>query len=173
MHELPHKNVAVELLRRLLQDEIKGHARSNVVQSRRFSEMLERSIRAYQNRTVETAQIIEELIEIARELRAAGQRGDELGLDPAEVAFYDALAMNASAVEVLGNDQLKLIARELVTTVRGNVTIDWAVKDSVRARLRVLVRRILRKYGYPPDLQDTAIQTVIQQAEVLSARWAQ
>jgi type I restriction enzyme, R subunit len=169
---MPQKNLAVELLRKLLADEIKTRARKNVVQSRSFAEMLERIIRAYQNRAVETAQVIEELIELAKEMWEAQGRGEKLGLTEEEVAFYDALETNDSAVKVLGDETLRTIARELVAAVRRNVTIDWTVKESVRAMLRVIVRRILRKYGYPPDKQEKATRTVLEQAERLSEVWA-
>ena len=169
---LPHKNLAVELLQKLLRDEIQRSARKNLVQSRSFTEMLERSIRAYQNRAVETATIIEELIELAKEMRAAEQRGEELGLTEEELAFYDALGVNDSAVQVLGDETLKAIARELVEGVRRNVTIDWTVKESVRARIRAMIKRILRRYGYPPDKQEQATQTVLSQAELLCGEWA-
>ncbi len=169
---LPHKNLAVETLRKLLNDEIKARSRRNVVQSRSFAELLERSIRRYQNRAIEAAQVIEELIALAKELREADRRGEALGLNEDEVAFYDALETNDSAVAVLGDDTLKAIARELVETVRRNATIDWTVKESVRAKLRVMVKRILRKYGYPPDKQAQAVKTVLEQAEVLTMGWA-
>ena len=133
--------------------------------------MLEQALRKYQNRAIETAKVIEELIQLAKDMRAAGRRGEELGLSDDEVAFYDALETNDSAVKVLGDDTLKTIARELVATVRKNVTIDWTIRDNVRAQLRVYVKRILRKYGYPPDKQEKATQTVLEQAEVLSAEW--
>jgi type I restriction enzyme R subunit len=134
--------------------------------------MLEQTIRRYQNRAIEAAQVIEELIALARDLRAADARGEELGLTDDEVAFYDALETNDSAVQVLGDETLRTIARELVETVRNNVTIDWTLRENVRAQLRVLVKRILRKYGYPPDKQEKATQTVLEQAEALSAEWA-
>jgi type I restriction enzyme R subunit len=134
--------------------------------------MLERIIRAYQNRAVETAQVIEELIELAKEMWEAQGRGEKLGLTEEEVAFYDALETNDSAVKVLGDETLRTIARELVAAVRRNVTIDWTVKESVRAMLCVIVRRILRKYGYPPDKQEKATRTVLEQAERLSEVWA-
>jgi type I restriction enzyme R subunit len=172
VRELPHKNLAVETLRKLLAGEIKLRTRTNVVQSRSFTEMLEQSIRRYQNRAIEAVQVIEELIELARELRDAVGRGENLGLNDDEVAFYDALEVNDSAVQVLGDATLKDIARELVETVRSNVSIDWAVKETARAKLRVLVKRILRKYGYPPDKQEKAVQTVLEQAEVLCGDWA-
>jgi hypothetical protein len=165
---MPQRNLAVELLQKLLKGEIKTRAKRNVVQSRSFAELLEQSLRRYQNRAIETAKVIEELIQLAKEMRAAGQRGEALGLSDDEVAFYDALETNDSAVKVLGDDALRTIARELVATVRTNVTIDWTLRDNVRAHLRVLVKRILRKYGYPPDKQEKATQTVLEQAEVLS-----
>jgi type I restriction enzyme R subunit len=169
---MPQRNLAVELLRKLLSGEIKTRLKRNVVQSRSFAEMLERSIRKYQNRAIESAQVIEELIDLAKELRDAEKRGEILGLTEDEAAFYDALETNDSAVKVLGEPTLKAIARELVTTVRGNVTIDWTVRQNIRAQLRVLVKRILRKYGYPPDKQEKATQTVLEQAEALSEEWA-
>jgi type I restriction enzyme R subunit len=169
---MPQKNLALEVLRKLLEGEIDARSKRSLVQSRSFAEMLERAIRKYQNRAIETAQIIEELIELAREVREADRRGEDLGLTDDEVAFYDALETNDSAVEVLGDETLKTIARELVETVRKNVTIDWTVKESVRAKLRVLVKRILRKYGYPPDKQEAATRTVLEQAELLCADWA-
>ncbi len=172
VQDLPHKNVAVELLEKLLSGEIKTRSQKNVVQSRSFAELLERSIRPYQNRTVEAAQVIEELIEIAREMRQAQDRGEELGLSDEELAFYDALETNDSAVKVLGDETLKAIAIELVDSVRGNVTIDWTLKESVRAKLRLGVKRILRKHGYPPDKQAKATETVLEQAEVLCKDWA-
>jgi type I restriction enzyme R subunit len=169
---MPHKNLAVEMLRKLLADEIKVRSRKNVVQSRSFAEMLEKAVRAYQNRAVETAQVIEELIQLAKDMKAAQARGEELGLNEDETAFYDALETNDSAVAVLGDETLKTIARELVENVKRNVTIDWTVKEGVRAKLRVMVKRILRKYGYPPDKQEKAAETVLQQAALLSAAWA-
>ncbi|MBN1655090.1 MAG: type I restriction endonuclease subunit R [Deltaproteobacteria bacterium] len=170
---MQHKNLAVELLRKLLHDEIKTRSRHNLVQARSFAELLEKSIRRYQNRAIEAAQIIEELIALAKEMREAGRRGEKLKLTQDELAFYDALEVNDSAVKVLGDATLKKIARELVETVRNNVTIDWTVRESVRAKLRVIVKRILRKYGYPPDKQESATNTVLQQAELLSEYWTQ
>ena len=169
---MKHKNLAVELLQKLLNDEIKTRSKHNLVQGRSFSDMLEKSVRRYQNRAIEAAQIIEELIELAKEMREAGKRGDKLKLTEDELAFYDALEVNDSAVKVLGDETLRMIARELVETVRNNVTIDWTVKESVRAKLRVIVKRILRKYGYPPDKQESATATVLQQAALLSESWA-
>ena len=169
---LPQKNLAVELLRKLLQGEIKDRARRNLVAGRSFTELLERAIRGYQNRALTSVQVIEELIRLAKEMREADQRGESLGLSVEEVAFYDALETNDSAVAVLGDETLRTIARELVDTVRRNVTIDWAAREHVRAKLRVMVRRILRKHGYPPDKQEKATQTVLAQAELLCADWA-
>ncbi len=172
VRDLPQRNLALELLRKLLNDEIKVTARKNMVQARSFIEMLERGIRQYQNRSIETAEIIEELIELAREMRDAHKRGENLGLNEDELAFYDALEVNDSAVKVLGDETLRTIARELVETIRKNVTIDWTVRESVRARMRTLVKRLLRKYGYPPDKQEKATLTILEQAEVLSKEWA-
>jgi len=168
---LPQKNLAVELLRKLLNNEIKARGRRNVVKARLFSEMLESAIRKYQNRAIQTAQVIEELIGLAKQMREEAAKGAELGLTEDEVAFYDALGVNDSAVQVLGDETLKSIARELVETIRRNRTIDWTVRENVRANLRVLVKRILRKYGYPPDKQEKATDTVLEQAETLSADW--
>ncbi len=168
---MPQRNLAVELLRKLLQGEIKTRSKRNLVQARSFSEMLENAVRGYHNRAIETAQIIEELIALAKDMRVADKRGEKLGLSLDEAAFYDALEVNDSAVKVLGDDNLRMIARELVETVRKNTSIDWTVKESVRAKLRVLVKRILRKYGYPPDKQEKATQTVMDQAELLCEGW--
>jgi type I restriction enzyme R subunit len=129
--------------------------------------MLEKSIKAYQNRSIDAAQVIAKLVELAKDMREAHQRGEDLGMSDDELAFYDALEVNDSAVKVLGEPTLRDIARELVDAVRKNVTIDWTVKESVRAKLRVLVKRILKKHGYPPDKQEKATQTVLQQAELL------
>jgi type I restriction enzyme R subunit len=169
---MPHKNLAVELLRKLLNNEIKIRSKKFLIQSRSFAGLLEQSIQKYQNRAIETAQVIEELIQLAKEMRDAERRGAELNLTEDEIAFYDALEVNDSAVKVLGDENLRFIARELVKTIRDNVTIDWTAKESVRAKLRVMVKRILRKYGYPPDKQEKATQTVLQQAELLCADWA-
>lgn len=169
---MPQKNLAVELLRKLLSGEIKSRSKKNTVQARSFLDLLEKAIRRYQNRAIETAQVIEELIALAKEVREANARGEAMGLSEDEVAFYDALEANDSAVKVLGEPTLTTIARELVATVRNNVTIDWTVRENVRAKLRVLVKRILKKYGYPPDKQEKATETVLEQAEVLSQEWA-
>lgn len=172
VHGMPHRNLAVELLQKLLRDELKGRKKRSLVQSRAFSELLDASLRRYQNRAIEAAQVIEELIQLAREMRVANERGDDLGLQEDELAFYDALEVNDSAVKVLGDEVLKAIARDLVEAVRNSATIDWTVKESVRAKMRVMVRRILRKHGYPPDKQEKASQTVLEQAELLAAEWA-
>ena len=170
---MPQRNLAVELLQKLLRGEVATRRRGNVVQARSFAEMLEQTLRRYQNRAIEAAQVIEELIQLAREMREATSRGERLGLNEDELAFYDALETNDGAVQVLGDETLREIARELVQTVRNNVTIDWTLRENVRAQLRVLVRRILRKHGYPPDKQEKATQTVLEQAEVLSEGWTQ
>src|SRR5207249_5784146 len=172
VRRLPYRNVALELLQKLLGDEIRVRSRKNLVQSRAFSEMLQEAIRKYQNRSIEAAQVIAELIELAKQMRSAQRRGEQLGLTEEEVAFYDALEVNDSAVKVLGDETLRTIARELVETVRRNATIDWTLKESVRAKLRTMVKRILRKYGYPPDKQERATLTVLEQAELLCKDWA-
>ncbi len=168
---MPQRNLAVELLQKLLKGELAIRRKKNVVQARSFAEMLEQTIRRYQNRAIEAAQVIEELIALAKEMREANARGESLGLSEDELAFYDALETNDSAVKVLGDETLLKIARELVETVRNNVTIDWTLRENVRAQLRVLVKRILRKYGYPPDKQEKATQTVLEQAEMLCEEW--
>jgi type I restriction enzyme R subunit len=169
---MPQRNLAVELLQKLLKGEIKTRSRRNVVQARSFADLLERAVRKYQNRAIETAQVIEELIQLAKDMRAATKRGEDLKLTEDELAFYDALEVNDSAVKVLGEPTLIHIARELVETVKKNVAIDWTVRENVRAQLRVIVKRILRKYGYPPDKQEKATQTVLEQAALLSEVWA-
>ena len=169
---MPQRNLAVELLQKLLRGELSIRRRTNVVQARSFADMLEQTLRRYQNRAIEAAQVIEELIQLAREMREAAARGERLGLSEDELAFYDALETNDSAVQVLGDEKLRAIAQELVETVRNNVTIDWMLLENVRARLRVLVRRTLRRHGYPPDKQEKATQTVLEQAEALSEGWA-
>jgi type I restriction enzyme R subunit len=156
----------------LLKGELRTRRRKNLVQARSFAELLEQSLRRYQNRAIEAAQVIEELIGLARQMREADRRGEALGLTDDELAFYDALETNDSAVKVLGEPTLRDIARELVASVRANVTIDWTFRENVRAQLRVLVKRILRKHGYPPDKQEKATQTILEQAAVLSAEWA-
>jgi type I restriction enzyme R subunit len=169
---LKYKNVAAELLAKLLGDEIKVRSTRNLVQSREFSEMLKKTLNAYHNRAIATQEVIEELIKLAKQLSEADKRGVDLGLSDDEVAFYDALAANNSALEVMGKDNLKIIATELVTQARKSVTIDWTLRESARAKIKVLVKRILRKHGYPPDLQAEATELVLQQAELLCAEWA-
>jgi len=165
--QMEKKNLALEALRKLLNDEIRSRSRSNVIETRKFSERLEEAIARYHTNAIITVEVLQELIALAKDVREARNRGEETGLTPEEVAFYDALAENKSAVEVLGNDQLKVIAHELLKGLQANVSVDWAHRDSARARLRVLVKRILRKYGYPPDLEDAAVQGVLAQAEAI------
>jgi len=172
VQSLPERNLAVELLERLLEGEIKSRFGGNVVQEKKFSELLSNVITRYQNRSIETAQVIEELIEMAKKFREAASRGENLGLTEDELRFYDALANNEASVRMLGDETLKKIAHELTENLRQNVSVDWAVRESVRAKLRLMVKRILRKYKYPPDQQEEAVQTVLQQAEKLSAEWA-
>lgn len=169
---LKHKNVAAELLEKLLRDEIKVSSKRNLVQSLLFSEKLRNTLNAYHNRAIATQEVIDELIKLAKEMDAANKRGEKLGLTNDEIAFYDALAANESAVEAMGDDKLKVIAAELITQVRKSVTIDWTLRESARAKIRVMVKRILNKYGYPPDLQEEAVKTVLMQAEMLCADWA-
>jgi len=172
VHNLPEKNLAVELLERLLQGEIKSRFASNVVQDKKFSDMLASVIQRYQNRSIETAQVMEELIAMAKKFREAANRGDQLGLREDEVKFYDALANNESAVRELQDETLKKIAQELTQNLRENLTVDWSERESVRAKLRLMVRRILRKYKYPPDQADAAVELVLQQAQSLGEEWA-
>ncbi|MFZ5583052.1 MAG: type I restriction endonuclease subunit R [Pseudomonadota bacterium] len=172
VRNLPERNLAVELLERLLEGEIKSRFASNVVQERKFSELLANVVKRYQNRAIETAQVIEELIDMAKKFRAAANRGEELGLSNDEVRFYDALANNESAVRELSDETLKKIAHELTENLRQNVTVDWSARESVRAKLRLMVKRILRKYKYPPDQQDGAVELVLRQAEALGEAWA-
>lgn len=172
VQQMEKKNLALEALKKLLNDEIRSRSRTNVVENRRFSERLELAIARYHTNAVSTVEVLQELIKLAHDIRDARKRGEEQNLSPDEVAFYDALAENDSAVQVMGNDALKVIAHELLMSLKSNITVDWAHRDSARARMRVLVKRILRKHGYPPDLEDGAVQTVLQQAEALSAAWA-
>lgn len=165
------KNLALEALQKLINGEIKSRSKSNVVQSRKFSERLEAAVKRYHNNAITAVQFLEELIDLAKEIKADHERGEEQGLTAEEIAFYDALAENDSAVKVLGNDQLRVIAMELVTSVRNNVSVDWMHRERARAHLRIEVKKVLKKYGYPPDLQDAAVQTVLQQAEVLAPLW--
>jgi type I restriction enzyme R subunit len=172
VQQLEKKNLALEALRKLLNDSIRSRTRTNVVETRAFTERLENAIARYHANAITTAEVLQELIKLAKDIRAARQRGEESGLSAEEIAFYDALAENDSAVQAMGDDALRLIAHELLTSLRENASVDWAHRESARARMRVLVKRILRKYGYPPDLQDEAVQTVLQQAEALASVWA-
>lgn len=172
VQQMEKKNLALEALKKLLNDEIRSRTRSNVVETRRFSERLDEAVARYHTNAISTVEVLQQLIELARDIREARKRGEDEGLSEDEIAFYDALAENASAVEAMGNDSLKVIAHELMTSLKSNISVDWSHRESARARMRVLVKRILRKHGYPPDLQDAAVQTVLQQAEVLSAAWA-
>ena len=171
VRNMKQRNLAVDLLQKLLRGELSTLRSKNIVRARSFAEMLEQTIRRYQNRSIEAAQVIEDLIDLARKMREANARGERLGLSEEELAFYDALETNDSAVKVLGDETLRAIAHELVETVRENVTIDWTLRENVRAHLRVLVKRVLRRHGYPPDKQEKATLTVLEQAEVLSAEW--
>ena len=168
---MKHKNLALELLKKILNDEIKARTKTNIIQSRKLLEMLEGSIKKYQLNLLSTAEIIQELIDLAKNIKQADKRGQDLGLQEDELAFYDALEVNDSAVQVLGDDQLRVIAKELADKIRTNATIDWTIKESVRAKLMVLVRRTLNKYGYPPDKQAKAVDTVLKQAELLAVHW--
>ncbi len=171
VRQMPHRNLAFELLRKLLNDEVRSRSKKNVVQAKSFAEMLELVIRSYQNRSITAAQVIAELIELAKQMNEAKARGAELGLSEDEIAFYDALEVNDSAVAVLGDDALRAIARELVEVVKRNTSIDWTSRESVKANLRRLVRRVLRAHGYPPDKQEKAVETVLLQAETLASEW--
>jgi type I restriction enzyme R subunit len=172
LRRMKTKNLAVELLERLLQDEIKAHSKGNIVQEKNFGDRLMETLRKYHNRAVETAQVIEELIQMAKDFQEAMKREEELGLDPDEIRFYDALSNNESAVRELGNEILKKIAIELTENLRKSTTVDWQVRDSVRARIRNMIRRLLRKYKYPPDSTQEAIDLVLQQATVSADSWA-
>lgn len=171
VQQMQKKNLALEALRKLINDGIRSRSKANIVETRTFSERLEQAVARYHANAITTAEVLQQLIQLAKDIRAARQRGEESGLSDEEIAFYDALAENESAVQAMGDDKLKVIAHELLVNLKGSVSVDWAHRDSARARMRVLVKRILRKYGYPPDLQDAAVQTVLQQAEALSAEW--
>ena len=171
VRQMPYRNLAVELLEKLLKDNIKSKTSNNVVQEKKYGDRLEETLRKYNNRAIETAQVIEELIQMAKEFQEALKRNDELGLKPDEVAFYDALANNESAVRELGDETLKKIAVEITEKLRKSTTVDWQVRESVRARLRILVRRTLQRYKYPPDKSAEAIELVLKQAEALSNSW--
>lgn len=156
---------------RLLEYEIKTRFPTNIVQQNKFSELLANVIKRYQNRSIEVAQVMEELIEMAKKFKEAADRGADLGLNADELAFYEALANNKGSVRELGDETLEKIAHELVESLRKNISVDRAVRDSVRASLRLLVKRILRKYKYPPDQQNEAVELVLQQAQALGEAW--
>jgi type I restriction enzyme R subunit len=172
VRETDKKNLAIEALKKLINGDVRSQAKRNVIQARAFSERLEAAISRYHANALTTAQVIEELIQLAKDIKTARARGEESGLTDEEIAFYDALAENESARQVMGEPALRVIATELVKSIKSNVSVDWMHREATRARIRVLVKRLLRKYGYPPDLQDAAVQKVLQQAEVLSADWA-
>ena len=171
VRQMPYRNLAVELLEKLLNDGIKAKTRNNLVQEKRFSDRLQETLRKYNNRAIETSQVIEELIQMAKDFQAEMEREASLGLNPDEIAFYDALANNESAVRELGDDTLKQIAREITEKLRKSTTVDWQVRDSVRAQLKILVRRTLQRWKYPPDKAAEAIELVMKQAEMLSNAW--
>jgi type I restriction enzyme R subunit len=166
------KNLAIEALKKLINGEVHSQSKSNVTQSRAFSERLDAAIARYHANALTTAQVLEELIQLAKDIRAARARGEEMGLSKEEIAFYDALAENQSARDVMGEPALRVIAHELVMVIKSNVSVDWMHRESARATIRRHVKRLLRKYGYPPDLQDEAVQNVLQQAEALASEWA-
>jgi len=170
---MQQRNLAFELLKKLLNDEIKVRSKKNLVQSKSFAEMLEKAIKKYQNKSIETAKVIEELIRLAKDMREANKRGEKLNLTQEELAFYDALEVNDSAVKVLGDEILRTIARSLAETIRKNATIDWTLRESAQAKLRVMVKRVLKKYGYPPDKQKKATETVLEQATMIAKDWAE
>ena len=169
---LPQKNLAVELLNRLLNGKVKNVQRSNLIQARKFSEMLANSLNKYNKRTIETSKVIEELIELAKEMDSAYKRGEANGMVKEEIAFYDALASHDTAEQVLGDDTLKIIAHELTQSIKENMSIDWNLRESARAKMRVIVKRLLKKYGYPPEISKQAVETVIEQAELMSEQLA-
>ncbi len=169
---LKYKNVAAELLEKLLKDELKVRAKRNLVQSQIFSEKLKKALNAYHNRAISTVEFIDELIKLAQSVRDADQHAKDRGLSPEEAAFYDALAADESAKQVMGDERLMVIAGELISQVRKSVTINWTLRESAQAKIRVMIKRILNRFGYPPDLQDAAVQTVLAQAKLLCADWA-
>ena len=171
VRQMPERNLAVELLEKLLKDDIKAKTRNNVVQEKKYADRLQETLRKYNNRAIETAQVIEELIQMAKEFQEEMMREAELGLNPDEIAFYDALANNESAVRELGDEILKKIAVEITDKLRKSTTVDWQVRDSVRAKLKILVRRTLQRYKYPPDKAAEAVELVLKQAESLSNSW--
>jgi len=165
---MKHKNIALELIKKLLKDEIRARLKVNLVQSRKFSEMLDEAVKRYQNNLITSMEVIEALINLAKDIKEADRKGEELGLDFREYAFYSALEVNDSAVKILGDEVLRHIAQELVETVRKNTTIDWTVRENVQAKMRIAVKRILRKHGYPPDMEVKATETVIEQARMMA-----
>jgi type I restriction enzyme R subunit len=171
--KIPQKNLAVELLQRLLREQVQTRFKTNVVKQKRFSELLQASLNKYANRSIEAAQVIEELIAMARQFRDEAEKVEAMGLTVAEVAFYDALANNQSAQELMGDEVLMKMARELAEKLRGNLSIDWQYKENVRARLRTMIKALLRRYRYPPDQQTAAIDLVLRQTELLSDEWTQ
>src|SRR5690606_26486421 len=171
VQQMEKKNLGLEALRKLLNDSIRSRTRTNVVEARAFSERLEDAIARYHANAITTAEVLQELIQLAKDIRAARTRGEEQGLSEEEIAFYDALAENQSALEVMDDDKLKVIAHELLGNLRANVAVDWAHREAARARQRVLIKRSLRKYGNRPDLEDAAVKSVLQQAEMLTASW--
>lgn len=171
--ELPQKNLAFEMLKKLLNDEIRIIQKKNLIQAKSFSEMLDKAIKAYTNKSIETAQVIEQLIDLAKKMRDEEKRGEKLGLNEAEVAFYDALIDHEGVQEVMGDEILMIIARELVESIHKSITIDWTMRENVQADMRVKVKKILKKYGYPPDKQKKATDTVLEQAKLLCKDWAE
>jgi type I restriction enzyme R subunit len=172
IQRVPQRNLALEMLHKLLNDEIALHARRNVVQARSFADMLEQTVRQYQNRSVELTQVVAALIDLARQLREAKERGEALGLTPDELAFYDALESQEDAAQVLGDEILRAIAQGVVKAIRQNVSIDWTKRENVRARLRAAVKRVLRQYGFPQEKQDKVTVLILEQAEVIAHDWA-
>lgn len=154
-------------LKRLLAGKVKAVSRHNLMQSKKFSELLENAIKKYQNRAIETTQVIMELIELAKQMNEMHKRGEETGLSTDELAFYDALGSNDAAVMMMGDDILKQIARDLTNTIRNNLSVDWSIRETVRAKMRLTVKKLLKKYGYPPDKQEQAVKTVMEQAELM------
>ena len=173
IRQMPERNLAIELLEKLLQDNIKARTKNNVVQEKKYADRLQETLRKYNNRAIETAQVIEEMIQMAKDFQQEMQHKADLGLNPDEIAFYDALANNASAARELGDAILKKIAIEITEKLRQSTTVDWQIRDSVRAQLRILVRRTLQRWKYPPDKANDAIELVLRQAEVLSNSWTQ
>jgi type I restriction enzyme R subunit len=170
---MKHKNLAFEALKKLLADQVRTRFKQNKIKHKKFSEMLEEAIKRYQNRSIDSAQVIQELIEIAKQVREDKLRGEALGLSAEEEAFYDALADNESAVQVLGDEVLKQIAIELTDLVRKNTSVDWTMRSNVQAKLKVMIKRLLRKYGYPPDKARMATDLVLEQAKLFAEDWAE